>query len=200
MTLPLLPLPLKTIDALLVIDMQEFFFRLPERRNGLAQVIQSINRLIQHFDMLGWPVVHVISAYQPDKTDWDLKMKVSDTPELILGTAEVQILPEINVQPNHWHVRKTRYSAFFKTDLAERLQAAGIHRVMVCGAYTHYCVNATVFDAFAHDFVPGLITDAVLSHLPEEANVMLNRMRRNGYHLFTIDEYLHQLKNPIGSG
>lgn len=189
-----LPLPPNSKDALLIIDMQEHFFRFPERRIDLPQVIQNINFLIRHFDTLGWPVIHVTSAYQMDGSDWDLKMKASSKAELILGTRETQILPEILVRPNHWHVRKTRYSAFFKTDLAECLQAAGIHRVMVCGAYTHYCVNATVFDAYAHDFIPGLITDAVLSHLPEEANVMLERMRRNGYHLFTTDEYLHQIK------
>ncbi len=184
-------LPLKAIDALLIIDMQAFFFRLPERRNGLPQGIQSINRLIQHFDNLGWPVVHVISAYQSDKKDWDLKMKVSDTPELILGTPESQILPEINVQPGHWHVRKTRYSAFFKTDLAERLQKAGVSRTVVCGAYTHYCVNATVFDAYAYDFVPALITDAVISHLPQESELLVKRMRRNGYHIMSCDEFLN---------
>jgi NAD+ synthase len=191
MTLSLLPLPLKPIDALLIIDMQEFFFHIPERRNGLPQVIQSINHMIQHFDMLGWPVVHVISAYQPDKTDWDLKMKASDTPELILGSPESQILPEINVQPGHWQVRKTRYSAFFRTDLAERLRKAGVSRTVVCGAYTHYCVNATVFDAYANDFIPALITDSVISHLPAETDVLLDRMRRNGYHLMRSTDYMN---------
>ncbi len=61
------------------------------------------------------------------------------------------------------------------------------------GAYTHYCVNATVFDAYAHDFVPGLVSDAVLSHLPEEAEVMVARMRRNGYHVLTSAEVLARL-------
>ena len=195
-----LPLPPSAADALLIVDMQHFFFSHPERRVGLEVVLANLQRLIHHFDRRGWPVVHIFTAYQADCSDWDLKMQASGIPECILGTPEAAILPEIPVMPQHWHVRKTRYSAFFKTDLAERLQAAGIRRVMVCGAYTHYCVNATVFDAFAHDFVPGLIIDAVLSHLPDEANVMLERMRRNGYHLFTTDEYLHQLKNPIGSG
>jgi len=68
-----------------------------------------------------------------------------------------------------------------------------VARVAVCGAYTHYCVNATVFDAYAHDFVPCLVLDAVISHLPEESAVMIERMRRNGYHLLTSAELASQL-------
>ena len=65
-----------------------------------------------------------------------------------------------------------------------------MERVVVAGAYTHYCVNATVFDAWCHDFVPGIVTDGVLSHLEEESEVMIERMRRNGYHVGTVEEYL----------
>jgi nicotinamidase-related amidase len=51
---------------------------------------------------------------------------------------------------------------------------------MVSGGYTHNCVNATVFDAYAYDIVPGIITDAVISHLPDETALLIDRMRRNG--------------------
>lgn len=58
------------------------------------------------------------------------------------------------------------------------------------GGYTHYCVNATVFDAFAHDFIPGIVTDAVISHLKQESELMIARMRRNGYHVMSTQEAL----------
>lgn len=189
---PLLPLPPSAIDALLIVDMQHFFFTRPERRLGLELVIANIQRLIGYFDHLGWPVVHVFTAYLEDGSDWELKMKASGIPECILGSDEAAFLPQIPVLPQHWQNRKTRYSAFFKTDLAGRLRTAGVDRVLVCGAYTHYCVNATVFDAYSNDFVPGLVKDAVISHLPEEAAVMIERMRRNGYHLVTTDEIISQ--------
>lgn len=187
-----LPLPPNTIDALVIVDMQEYFFRKPERRVGLDAVLANINRLIAHFDRSGQPVVHVRSAYHADRSDWDLKMIASGKPELIDGTPEAELLPEINVKSRHHQIVKTRYSSFFKTGLAEQLNAMQVRRVMVAGAYTHYCVNATVFDAYAHDFVPGLISDAVMSHLVEESEVMIARMRRNGYHVMTTDEYLDQ--------
>jgi len=185
-----LPLSSDARSALLIIDMQEFFFRQPERRQNLEGVITNINRLIDHFETRSQPVVHVISCFKADGSDWDLKMKATGTAELIEGTAEAAILPQIRVSANHRVVVKTRYSAFFNTNLAEILREEQVERVVVAGAYTHYCVNATVFDAWCHDFVPGIVTDGVLSHLDEESEVMIERMRRNGYHVSTVEEYL----------
>jgi nicotinamidase-related amidase len=170
--------------------MQEFFFRLPERRVGLEDALANINRLIRCFVDTNQPVVHVISAYKSDGSDWDLKMKAAGNAELIEGSSEAAILPEITVSPQHLTVVKTRYSAFFKTALAETLHTLKIDQVVVVGGYTHYCVNATVFDAYCHDFVPCLITDAVLSHLPDEAEMMIARMRRNGYRVLTTEEFI----------
>jgi nicotinamidase-related amidase len=200
-TNPFSPIPMTAgaRSALLVVDMQEFFFRLPERRVGLENVVANINRMIDAFDAAALPVYHVITAYQPDGSDWDLKQKLWDVCELLAGSLETEILPAIRRLPAHCDLVKTRYSAFMKTGLAERLLAQNIRRVMVTGAYTHYCVNETVYDAYEHDFIPGVITDAVISNLPAEAEIMLARMLRNGYHLMTTAEYLQTGGRQPGS-
>ncbi len=185
-----LPLSPSARSALLIVDMQEFFFRQPERRRNLETVAGNINRLIDHFETTSQPIVHVISRFKADGSDWDLKMKAAGKPELIEGTPEAAILPQIRVSADHRTIVKTRYSAFFKTGLAEILHQDQVERVLVAGAYTHYCVNATVFDAWCHDFVPGIVTDAVLSHLEEESGMMIERMRRNGYHVGTVEDYM----------
>jgi nicotinamidase-related amidase len=186
----LLPLPPHARSALVIVDMQEFFFRKPERRENLDRVVANINTLIEYFDARRLPVVHVVSTYKADGSDWDLKMKTAGKPELIENTPETAILAPIKIVESHTTIAKTRYSAFFKTALAERLHQQNIARVVVVGAYTHHCVNATIFDAYCHDFVPCLITDAVTSHLPDEAALMIERMRRNGYHIFTTAAFI----------
>lgn len=185
-----LPLSPNARTALLIVDMQEFFFRQPERRWTLDAVVANINRLIDHFDATSQPVFHIISCFKADGSDWDLKTKASGTPELIEGTPEAAILPHIRVSPAHRTMVKTRYSAFFNTGLVEMLRREQVERVLVTGAYTHYCVNATVFDAYCHDFIPALATDAVASHLEQESELMIERMRRNGYHVATTQDYL----------
>ena len=185
-----LPLSANTRSALAIVDMQEFFFQKPERRQNLEATIQNINLLIHCFEDHNLPVIHVITSYKMDGSDWDLKMKITQKPELIENTPETAILSRIKVSPDHLLVKKTRYSAFFKTNLADFLKDNHIHRLMVVGAYTHYCVNATVFDAYAYDLVPGIVTDAVVSHLPDEAAMIIDRMRRNGYHVCQTQEFL----------
>jgi isochorismate hydrolase len=186
----LLPLPTAARSALAIVDMQEFFFRKPERRQNLELVIANINVLSEYFESRQLPVFHIVSKYKADESDWELKMKMTGKPELIEGTPETAILAPIRVSEAHTILSKTRYSAFFKTNLADRLRHHDIARVVVVGAYTHYCVNATIFDAYCHDFVPCLITDAVTSHLTEESAWMIERMRRNGYHIFTTAEFI----------
>ena len=186
----LLPLSPQARSALVIVDMQEFFFRKLERRENLERVIANVNTLIERFESPRLPIFHVVSQYKADGSDWELKMRMQGEPELIEGTPETAILASIRVSEAHTILSKTRYSAFFKTDLADHLRREKIARVIVVGAYTHYCVNATIFDAYCHDFVPCLITDAVTSHLPEESALMIARMIRNGYHIFTTAEFV----------
>jgi nicotinamidase-related amidase len=190
-----LPLPPNARTALLIVDMQVFFFTRSERRIGLDAVVANINRLIEKFDAAGDPVVHIISEYHPDGSDWDLKMRMKGVPELIEDSPESQILKEIMVNRGHHIVPKTRYSGFFHTGLSVLLNSMDVNRVFVTGGYTHYCVNATVFDAYAHDFVPGVVTDAVISHLKVESDLMIVRMRRNGYHVMTTQEVIDEWRS-----
>jgi len=193
----MLSLPQNPRTALIIVDMQTYYFRDEERSCGLQDACAAINRLSAAFDVCRLPVYHVISSYKADRSDWDLKMLWTGRPEFIEGTPEVAVLPQIDVRPVHQILTKTRYSAFFKTDLAQRLQAARIDRAAVAGAYTHHCVNATIIDAYCHNFVPCLVRDAVLSHRPEESAVMVERMRRNGYHILTVDELAAELNGAL---
>jgi len=177
-------------SSLIIVDMQNFFFRDAARRRNLEQAVKNINTLIKYFDARSLPVFNVLSGFKADGSDWDLKMRVTGQPELIVGSPEAEILPGIKISEHHRTIIKTRYSAFFKTDLAELMQALKIDRAVVVGAYTHFCVNATIFDAFCYDFIPCLITDAVISHMPDEAEIMISRMQRNGFHLFTTQEFI----------
>jgi nicotinamidase-related amidase len=181
----LLPITAGARSALVIVDMQEFFFRKPERRQHLDTVIANINQLIDYFEAWQWPIAHVITCYKADGSDWELKMKATGEPELIAGMPETAILPQIKTSDAHFILAKTRYSAFFKTNLADRLRASDVQRVVVVGAYTYYCVNATVFDAYCDDFVPAIVTDAVTSHLEDESAVMIARTRRNDYHVMS---------------
>jgi nicotinamidase/pyrazinamidase len=52
------------------------------------------------------------------------------------------------------------YSAFAGTDLAEDLRAHGVHRVVITGLATDYCVKMSALDAKREGFEVAVVRDA----------------------------------------
>jgi nicotinamidase-related amidase len=64
-------------------------------------------------------------------------------------------------------------SAFFGTDLAQRLRALAVDTVVICGATTSGCVRASVVDAVQHGFPTLVVREAVgdRARAPHDANL-----------------------------
>ncbi|HOO44280.1 MAG TPA: isochorismatase family cysteine hydrolase [Bacillota bacterium] len=58
-------------------------------------------------------------------------------------------------------IKKTKYSAFFKTDLDRVLKQHEIQNVLIVGTKTNNCVLATAFDAYSLNFDTYVISDLV---------------------------------------
>ena len=58
-------------------------------------------------------------------------------------------------------IYKNRYSGFYGTDLAERLDRDRVRTVVVTGVLSHVCVDTTARDAFARDLDVVVVRDAV---------------------------------------
>lgn len=63
-------------------------------------------------------------------------------------------------RPGEPVIHKRRFSAFWGTDLSERLRELGVTQVMVCGVATNICVQATACDAFMDGFRVLFVSDA----------------------------------------
>jgi len=62
---------------------------------------------------------------------------------------------------------KTRYSAFFDTDLHATLMAMKVDTLVVCGLTTECCVDCTVRDAFQLDYQVFIAADACAAYEPD---------------------------------
>lgn len=70
-------------------------------------------------------------------------------------------------QPHELVIRKTRYSAFWQTDLDARLRAMGVDTVVLAGVTTECCVDGTARDAFNLDYHVIVAADACAAYEPD---------------------------------
>jgi nicotinamidase-related amidase len=87
--------------------------------------------------------------------------------DLAPGHPMVEIDPRIAPADGEPVLEKLYASAFFGTDLAQRLRAAGRDTVIVVGASTSGCVRATAVDALQHGHRVLVVRDGVADRLRE---------------------------------
>ncbi len=107
------------------------------------------------------------------------------------GAALIGPLPE----PGDTVIAKTRYSAFFQTELDLVLKAMGVDTLVVCGLTTESCVDSTVRDAFHLDYHVFVAGDACAAYQDDLHTAALKSLELNCAILATADEIVDAWKN-----
>lgn len=161
--------------ALLMIDFARAYFdRESPLYAGVEATRDAAARLLDAARALGVPVYHTRVEYVPGGADGGVfyrkiaALKVFDRGGP-LGAFEMPLEP----LAHETVITKQYPSAFFGTDLALRLKAAGIDTLVIAGLSTSGCVRASAVDAICHGFVPLVVRDCVGDRLPavHEANL-----------------------------
>lgn len=144
---------------LLVHDMQHYFLRpLPEQLR--EAVIANAAGLLRRGRERGVPVAY--TAQPGSMTDQERGL-LRDFwgPGMAAVPQEREVVGPLAPGPADWLLTKWRYSAFQRSDLLERMRAAGRDQLVVCGVYAHVGVIATAVEAFSHDIETFVVADAV---------------------------------------
>lgn len=132
--------------ALMVIDVQQGMFGATGPFDGRA-VVARIADLIARARAASIPVFYVQHDGGPgDEVD-------KDGPGFPFH-------PAVAPQAGDHVTVKRRSSGFYQTDLDDRLKAAGIDELVICGMQTEYCVDATVRSAFERGYRVTIAADA----------------------------------------
>ena len=120
----------------------------------LEHVVDAIGLLVAAARRADVPVVYTTVAYDEEgkRRAAAFIEKVPALLTLEAGSRWVEIDPRIAPQPGEPVLRKLHASAFFETELAGLLAAAGCDSVIVAGASTSGCVRATAVDALQHGY------------------------------------------------
>ena len=138
------------LTALVVIDVQHAFdeWEAAGQRRNNPQAVARIADLLAAFRAAGAPIFHIRhqgtrpgSAFFFDGTGYPVKEEAKER------DGEPVIVKRVN-------------SAFIGTDLENRLRAAGIGTLVICGATTNHCVETTTRMAGNLGFDARLVRDA----------------------------------------
>jgi len=157
------PVPSWTVDprraVLLVHDMQRYFLR-PLPAPLLDPLLANAAHLRARCAERGIPVAYTAQPGAMDDAQRGL-LKDFWGPGMRRSPADRQITAELAPARGDWLLTKWRYSAFFRSDLLDRMRAHGRDQLIVCGVYAHVGVLMTAVDAFTHDIETFLVADAV---------------------------------------
>ena len=147
-------------DVVLVVDMLRGFL---EEGNNLycgddaRRIIPNVQALLDREISRGSRVFYICDTHAPD----DLEFQMFPV-HCVEGTAESEVIPELDSYPGE-RIEKQRYSAFYNTDLEQRLKELAPDRITVCGVCTDICVLHTTADARNRDYAVEVASDAVAS-------------------------------------
>ncbi|HEX6354438.1 MAG TPA: isochorismatase family protein [Actinophytocola sp.] len=145
--------------VLLVHDMQHFFLRFfPDVVR--QQLLHNVAALRDRCRAAGIPVAYTTQPGRMTTAQRGLLRHfwgngMTDSP------ADRDVAPPLEPAPSDWVFTKWRYSAFCRSDLADRMRDNDRDQLIVCGIYAHIGVQATAVDAFSNDIQPFVVDDAI---------------------------------------
>ncbi|HZG03037.1 MAG TPA: isochorismatase family protein [Streptomyces sp.] len=174
--------------VLLIHDMQRYFVRfLPE---GLRdELLRNAAALRENCAARGIPVAYTA---QPGGMTDEQRGLLKDFwgPGMRVDPADRQIVEPLAPAPGDWVFTKWRYSAFFRSDLLDRMREHGRDQLVVCGIYAHIGVLATAIDSFTHDIETFLVADAVADFSEEDHRMALDYAARRCAVVLGVKEVL----------
>lgn len=137
-----------------------------------AEIIPSMQRLLEACRANGHPVIHVTTAFEivdeqaafTDMGIWHTKIPagVLDMSNRDLWAIDSRIAP----RKGEYTLLKKRASAFHGTELAGILRANGVDTILVTGVTACCCVRQTICDGMAEGFRPIAVKEAIGDRVP----------------------------------
>ena len=145
--------------VLLVHDMQRYFLRaLPDPLR--SELVDNAAALRGRAAALGVPVAYTAQPGRMTDEDRGL-LRDFWGPGMRTDPADREVTGKLAPVEGDWVFTKWRYSAFFRSDLLERMRAAGRDQLVLCGVYAHVGVLATALEAYTNDIQAFLAADAL---------------------------------------
>lgn len=151
-------------SALVVVDMQEFFF--VENPNvDRLDLGKRCNEIIDIARQADMPVVHVVTLYREDRVDWPTAWSAGESwcANLVRGGELAQVVDQLSIKPDDFVVEKKRFSGFYNTNLDDILRRLDCDHIYLIGYSADVCLRFTSVDAYNRGYGVSLVYDGIES-------------------------------------
>ena len=164
-------------NVVLVVDMVRGFLEPGHNLycgDEARKIVPNVYELLKRVTEAGSQVLFISDHHDPD----DLEFQIFPV-HCVKGTQEPNVIPELSqfVTANNV-IPKNRYSGFFNTDLAQRLERLQPDKLVVCGVCTDICVLHTTSDARNRDYAVEVPADCVATFDPSAHEWALQHLEK----------------------
>jgi len=229
-TLAARPEPLRLVPsetAVIVIDMQNAYASAGGYVDlagfditGAASTITHIGDVLSSARVAGIQIIYLQNGWDADYVEAGTEKSpnyhksnalktMRERPELqgqllARGGWDYEIVDALTPRPGDIRVAKTRYSAFFNSQLDSILRARGIRNLVFVGIATNVCVESTLRDGFHLEYFGVMLEDATHHLGPEflQAATVYNIEKFFGW-VSTVADFrsaIGQLPHPASTG
>lgn len=209
--------------AVVVIDMQNAYASIGGYVDlagfdisGARSTIEGIGRVLSVARGAGLPVIYLqngwdpgyVEAGGPGSPNWHKSNALKTmrrNPELqgqllSRGGWDYAIVDALAPQPGDILLAKTRYSAFFNSQLDSTLRSRGIRTIVFVGIATNVCVESTLRDGFHLEYFGVMLADAT-HHLgpPAMQDASVYNVERFFGWVSSIDDFCAAFAGPAHS-
>ena len=147
----------------------------PERE----PVVRNFQKLLAHCRSVGTPLIFITTHRRPDNAD--APKTISDVgggggAPMLAGTPATEFINELRPQSEDYVVVKSRFSAFYGTNLDGILRALGTETILVGGISTQRSVEGTARDAKNRDIQCVVVSDCCTAGELEVHEMTINHI------------------------
>lgn len=205
--------PKWSTSALVTIDTQNDFClpNAPAKIEGTDQILSSMQTLLAFYRVQKSPIIHVIRLYKENGSNVDIcrREAIENGSRIVTPYTEgAELVNEIRppeypgldadtllegdfqqIGDREWVMYKSRWGAFYKTNLESFLHAHAIDTLVFIGCNFPNCPRTSMYEASERDFRIAMVTDA-MSQVYEKG---VQEMQNIGVFVTTTDKLLYKI-------
>ena len=162
------------------------------------EVVVANMQLLEAFRALGLPVFFTTVVYHNEQQAKVFRQKVPALNVLQPDSHWVKIDSALEPLDGEPVIEKQWASAFFETDLNERLSALGVDSLVVTGLTTSGCVRASAVDGLQNDYQVVIAEEAVGDRNPDAHRANLFDLNAKYADVLPVAQVLSQLTALCG--